>query len=754
MPRRRAYTAQAQEADDFLPEDQLGDEIGAGMAGFHGEENPDEAAEADLDRREGLLLAALEAADATSATYYDSALAADMTEAMARYRGEPYGDEVEGRSKVVSRETFEMIEWLKPSLRRMFASGKTIVELEPQDAIEDEWAPAAATYINRLFFSENPGLAILRGLIHDAGLAKVGFVACYFEPGAWGKPETWGGLNEIGALAILQDPNVELLEQDEAEGEVTDSHPDGRYYQLTVRRRGPGKIIIEQPAPEDMRIAASAKTIDDGPCTGRNIPYLCGDLIEEYPEFEDLILEYAPLASWDSTIHELKAARAGEMELDDDNPLDTLTMQVCLKEDFIRWDFDEDGFPELRCVHRLADLILWNVEVDENPYGAVCLNPIAHEFYGFSEHDTVKDVEKVKTVAVRSGLDGMYHGVMPRTVADITRINLGDLLTGRPGGVIRSDGPIDNSLKEYTVTDVSPNAIAMAEYFDMVGERRTGIRRRGQPMDPDQLHKTYKGQKLIENADSERKEEKAANMKEGLEAFFGKLFRLVARNMRHEIRFRVGKQETTIDPRKWRIDMRVTINAGLGTGARDEKVSYLSVIGAAQEKLIGAGGGLGPQNQLVSPRQIWQTADELVRTIGYPSSEGFFSKPEEGWYPPPPPDPAAAKAQAQAQAEIEKSKIKAQADEANAKRKHELDMAAGAAEERLKLAQIHADLEAEKYKIDGELQIKDKQIAAELAIARELGFAKLDLERELAEKGLAGAPGGGTSDVQPGGEPG
>ena len=57
--------------------------------------------------------------------------------AMDRYLGEPYGNETEGRSQVRTREVADTIEWILPSLMRIFFDSENAVEFAARGP-EDE----------------------------------------------------------------------------------------------------------------------------------------------------------------------------------------------------------------------------------------------------------------------------------------------------------------------------------------------------------------------------------------------------------------------------------------------------------------------------------------------------------------------------------------------------------------------------------------------------------------------------------------
>ena len=54
------------------------------------------------------------------------------SDAMDRYLGEKYGDEVDGRSQIISRDVTDAVEWAMPQLIDVFFGGEHVVELDPQ----------------------------------------------------------------------------------------------------------------------------------------------------------------------------------------------------------------------------------------------------------------------------------------------------------------------------------------------------------------------------------------------------------------------------------------------------------------------------------------------------------------------------------------------------------------------------------------------------------------------------------------------
>ena len=62
----------------------------------------------------------------------------------------------------------DTIEWIKPSLMRVFASGEEMVRFNPVGPEDVGVADQATDYVNYIFTSDNPGLEILYSCFTDA----------------------------------------------------------------------------------------------------------------------------------------------------------------------------------------------------------------------------------------------------------------------------------------------------------------------------------------------------------------------------------------------------------------------------------------------------------------------------------------------------------------------------------------------------------------------------------------------------------
>jgi hypothetical protein len=127
------------------------------------------------------LLEILRKEEAAASNYQGSALSRTREEALAYYDREPYGDEQEGASQVVTSEFADVIESIMPGLMRVFTSTDDVAEFSPGAPGEEQWAKEASQYVPHVFMRENDGFRILYWLIKDALMYRLAAVTVDLE---------------------------------------------------------------------------------------------------------------------------------------------------------------------------------------------------------------------------------------------------------------------------------------------------------------------------------------------------------------------------------------------------------------------------------------------------------------------------------------------------------------------------------------------------------------------------------------------
>jgi hypothetical protein len=251
------------------------------------------------------LIALIEQEEAQCLSAYTGVLAEQRRKALQYYYGQPYGNEVEGRSQVVTTEVKDAIEGIMPSLMAIFTSSDEVVRFEPQNPDDEAKASQATDYCNYVFSRLNNGFLALYCLVKDALLAKNGYVKVYWENYEDNCKETYEDLTDIEFQSLSQDEELELVEHTEEPAEVPEQMqmavqagliPQPMTHDAVFRRsRKYGKICIDPIPPEEVLI--SRETPNDL-SKARFVEHRTLKTISEIREMgydiEDNVADYAP----------------------------------------------------------------------------------------------------------------------------------------------------------------------------------------------------------------------------------------------------------------------------------------------------------------------------------------------------------------------------------------------------------------------------------------------------------------------------
>ena len=142
--------------------------------------------------------------------HMSSELSAQREDAMKYYLGEKFGNEIDGRSEIVTTDVRDTVEYIMPSLMRIFTTHNNIAEFEPQGPEDVEMAQQATDYCNYVFNRQNEGFKVLYDVFKDALISKTGIVKHYWEEKAEQSRETYTNLTEIEYQSILANDDIEI----------------------------------------------------------------------------------------------------------------------------------------------------------------------------------------------------------------------------------------------------------------------------------------------------------------------------------------------------------------------------------------------------------------------------------------------------------------------------------------------------------------------------------------------------------------
>jgi len=644
--------------------------------------------------------------------YYDTEFSQDRIDAMDYYLGEPFGNEQPDRSQVVSTEVSDTIEHIMPSLMRIYTQSDEYVRFSPTGPEDVLVAEQASDYCNWVINTDNSGFAIMHNWFKDALLLKLGVVKYTWEEIVDVEVEEYEGLNEQELTILLADDEVEVVSQNETVIGEEMEMPDGRIIPQTIiydvklrRTKTDGRINIENVPPEEFLISKRAKSLKDANFVSHRTTMTVSDLVAMGYD-RDEVEAYAGVTDLDTS--EERTSRFEDLESGSEfDSKDPAMRDVLVTESYIKADYDNDGVAELRRVITVGSgyHILENEECDHVPFAILSPILMPHRAIGRSVAELVMDVQLIKSTLMRQLLDNIYNTNNARVVAVEGQVNLDDLLTNRPGGIVRTRAP--GMVQPLQVPEVSGAVFPALEYMDRLKEQRTGVSRQSMGLDADALQSTTATAVAAMQAASQGKIEMIARVfaETGVKDLFRGILHLVTKYQNKPQIVRLRNQFVPMDPRQWANSYDVQINVGLGTGQRDQQLATLFQIAAKQEQIMGT---MGVNNPIVTPLEYRNTLAKITELSGFKNAAEFFADPRNA--PPqqpqqPAPDPRIAMEMQKMQADMQMAQQKAAQDLQLQKEKMQMEFA-------FKREQMAAELQLRQQELAFERELRAQQIVA------------------------------------------
>lgn len=636
--------------------------------------------------------------------------------ALMYYNREPYGNEVEGRSSIVTGEVAEVVDGALPQLLRIFTQSDELCRFEPKGPGDEEGAKQATEYCNLVFFQDNDGVILMHNWFKDALLQKNGIVKYWWEDSADPTKEKYKDLSAEELQLLFSDNTMELVSQDmtEVAPASVDSMgmviPPVYSYDVVVRKKKEsGRVKIANVPPEEFLISKRDKNIKDARFVAHRVMMTRSDLVAAgYPK--DVVDELPAYSDLTYTPERIARFDRGEMP-DETQSLDFAMQDIEVYECYIRTDYDEDGIAELRKVTYAGSEILDNEEVDHIPFASICPIPMPHKFFGQSLADRSMDIQLIKSTITRQILDNMYLTNMPRMTAIDGQVNMDDLLTVAPNGVVRMKS--QGAVQALTVPATAAQSFPMLEYLDSVMQKRSGVAQAGQVLDPSILQNTTATAIAAMQQTGAGRIEMIARIfaDTGVKDLFTGIFHLLCKYQDKERVIRLRGKYVSIDPREWANNYDMSVNVGLGTGNKDQQMAMAAMVLQKQEQILQT---QGPANPLVSIAQYRETLGRFIEAAGFKDSTEFFKEitPEmDQMLSNPPPqqpqqDPAVMAYMQQVQAQIAGDQAKIQA-------KIEADQVKAQADIQLAREKAIAEIQLEREKAAAQLELKTAQFQAE-----------------------------------------
>ena len=255
--------------------------------------------------------------------HMNSELSSQREDAMKYYLGEKFGNEIDGRSEIVTTDVRDTVEYIMPSLMRIFTTHNNVAEFEPQGPEDVEMAKQATDYCNYVFNKQNNGFKVLYDTFKDALISKTGIVKHFWEQKTEVSTENYTNLTEIEYQAVLANDELEVLEHTETLIQEAQLDQNGMMVSPEIithdikakRTKTDGQVRISSVPPEEFLISRRAVDIESAPFICHRVKKTISDLILE--GYDPKVVENLPTYSQSQA--EWNEERLARFSYDDDS---------------------------------------------------------------------------------------------------------------------------------------------------------------------------------------------------------------------------------------------------------------------------------------------------------------------------------------------------------------------------------------------------------------------------------------------------
>lgn len=620
--------------------------------------------------------------------------ARDRKRALDYYFQRPRGDEVHGRSNVVSGDVSAMVEANLAQMLDGF-SHESIAEFDANGKEDDDQAALESFAVTKTVMKDNNGHFEIGTAIKDALMVRNGWIKVYADEQTITQTVALENATPESIAGLRAQPQieVELLEYDQ--------DAQGAKIRVTKTLK---RVVVESVDPANILYPKQWHKIDIQDC-----PIFA----ERHIESRDAMIRRGfPKA----TVNRLKAY-SQDLKIDslarDLREMPSTAHAIDKSQDLIEWYEcyclvdSGDGTSERKRVSVSGvnnTVVLENEPVSLVGYatGSPFINP--HRLTGISIYDKLKQTQDKNTGLERALMDNVNTAIKNRTAYLDGKVNVEDLSDGRPNGDIRvraSVGDVRNAIVPFVQPDLSRGILDNLNYQRQV---RTEMGGASLELATGQLQMAGGriGSQGIDRAFSVM-EQLAAHMTKNMAvSLIRNIYLLTHAVMRETFDTPVdvkrdGRWQTSV-PAEWQPRTRCTIKVGMSPGERARRAESLRGVVDAQLTLARE----DMDDVLVNIEGFYKALTDLGRNAELPNPEQYFIDPSSD-------ESRAALKQKQQAA------------------KKSADIQGALMQQAVGLEQLRTSLD--KYKSDQETAFKywSETLAAEIAEAKIVGKATADL---------------------------
>ena len=541
------------------------------------------------------------------------------------YHGEPNGFEVDGQSKITSTDVFDVIESDMPSQVRTFLGHQEIMEFKPNSNADDDVQEAKekTKYVHWIIQNQDDAYTKVFSWLKNTELNNIAVLHYFWDERKEKNVKTYEGLDEDEITQIVDGLNNQKEQNKEFGFEIISQSEDKGIWDLKfeITRTIKG-VVIESIPVDQMRISTAPKTKQTTPMIGHVEMVARGDLVAQGFDI-DKLKAISPTARVNDTRMDSVRYAGNTVNTASNTHWTTEELQVSTL--YIKVDFDGDGIPERRRIIVIGNEVFENDSFDHVAYAINSAYPMPDTLMGKSRAEVTKETQLMKTTVMRGVMDNIYAVNAPGVVVNDEETNLDDMLTRRPGDIIRTTADPLAAVGQLTIPYVGDKSLQVVQYLDSARAQSTGSLMANQSLDSDTLYKEsarrFTGVQEAGAAKVELMTRSEAEI--GWRDLMEGIAWLVSHYQTSRKEILVLGKPLTVNPALWWNDHKLAARVGLAAGDDEEILNNMSGIVNIQNQLKGQG------SLLVDSQKEFNALDRITNAMGLERTDQYFNNPEE-----------------------------------------------------------------------------------------------------------------------------
>ena len=556
------------------------------------------------------------------------------------------------KSKFVSMDFNNIIEWMKPSLVEVFTGNESPVTIAGSTIQNDDTATKIQQLIEYQLMRKNNYTSMVTDVVDEALGTNLGVSKVW-----WKREEDRTRYKMMLDINDLQ--SAEMLTQATMTGEIEvqsvkplKDAPDLYEIQFDRVKVTANYPVVQYVPPTELRFTPEAGSLQQCKFVAHR-KIVKGDYLkrkEQDGTYQNV--DEALKAAGDT--HFTDADKYINPQLDEggmrptDN--DAASKDVELYECYIDVDYNNDGIYEHLIVHCVGDVLLsvQTNEFDIAPFFAMGgVREKRRIFADSALAEQVEGLQDLKTALIRQIVINVAKNNDQQKFVDVTAIgDIDALLNGDEYVPIKGDPT--RAVSNPPPANLSPLTMDLVNYAEGELENRTGSTKYNQGLDANSLNSTATGITAILGQADKRIRLIARLFAENWVVPMIRFIILLNKKYGESVQtFRFKDKEVSISSDDLDIDYDLVINVGNGAGTKEARIqSYMLLLSQVYPVLSQAG--------VATPKSYYAAGTALLEEMGLKNTQGILLDPDS---------PEAQQQQQQAaQQELQIAAMKDQAD--------------------------------------------------------------------------------------------